>query len=202
MSLDQRLDQSERRTRRQGPLVDVEQLEPFVRSNTAWMLAVAVRILQDKGHAEDAVQVAFTKILTNIDGFEGRSALKTWMHRIVVNEALMILRKIKRRQEQSIDGLMPEFDGSGCRVEFVLTETETPEELLEKAQTSRAVSAAINQLPDPYRIVLCLRDIEELSTLEVCEMLDISEANVKVRLHRARAALKKLLEPVLKGQKP
>ncbi len=202
MSLDQRLDQSERRTGRQGPLVDVEQLEPFVRSNTAWMLAVAVRILQDKGHAEDAVQVAFTKILTNIDGFEGRSALKTWMHRIVVNEALMILRKIKRRQEQSIDGLMPEFDGSGCRVEFVLTETETPEELLEKAQTSRAVSAAINQLPDPYRIVLCLRDIEELSTLEVCEMLDISEANVKVRLHRARAALKKLLEPVLKGQKP
>jgi RNA polymerase sigma-70 factor (ECF subfamily) len=202
MSLDQRLDQSEGRTRRQGPLVDVEQLEPFVRSNTAWMLAVAVRILQDKGHAEDAVQVAFTKISTNIDGFEGRSALKTWMHRIVVNEALMILRKIKRRQEQSIDGLMPEFDGSGCRVEFDLTETETPEELLEKAQTSRAVSAAINRLPDPYRIVLCLRDIEELSTLEVCEMLDISEANVKVRLHRARAALKKLLEPVLKGQKP
>ena len=75
MSLDQRLDQSEGRTGRQGPLVDVEQLEPFVRSNTAWMLAVAVRILQDKGHAEDAVQVAFTKILTNIDGFEGRSAL-------------------------------------------------------------------------------------------------------------------------------
>ena len=162
----------------------------------------ALKFLQDKGHAEDAVQVAFTKILTNIDGFEGRSALKTWMHRIVVNEALMILRKIKRRQEQSIDGLMPKFDGSGCRVEFDLTETETPEELLEKAQTSRAVSAAINQLPDPYRIVLCLRDIEELSTLEVCEMLDISEANVKVRLHRARAALKKLLEPVLKGQKP
>lgn len=202
MGLDQRSDQSAGPARAPDLMADVARLEAFVRANTAWMLAVAVRILQDKGHAEDAVQAAFAKILTNIESFEGRSALKTWMHRIVVNEALMILRKIKRRQEQSIDGLMPAFDGSGCRVVDDLTETETPEILLGKAQTSRAVSAAINQLPDPYRVVLCLRDIEGLSTHEVCEALGISEANVKVRLHRARAALKKLLDPVLRGKKP
>lgn len=172
--------------------------EEFVRSHIGWMLAVARRVLQDDGLAEDAVQVAFTKVFSKLETFEGRSALKTWMHRIVVNEALMILRKNKRRREEPIDALLPEFDARNCRIEPFLTEFATPETMLQDSQTSRHVNQMIANLPDSYRIVLILRDIEGLSTREVGEALDMSETNVKVRLHRARAALKKLLEPFFK----
>jgi len=157
-------------------------------------------MLRDQGLAEDTVQAAFASIFRTLGKFEGRSSLKTWMHRIVANQALMQLRKARRLQETSIDALLPEFDASGCRVEEAWRIVETPEALLAKSQTKGAVLALIDTLPDTYRIVLVLRDIEELSTAEVAEMLELTEANVKVRLHRARAALKKLLEPLLRGQ--
>jgi RNA polymerase sigma-70 factor (ECF subfamily) len=178
---------------------DMSDIAAFVRLHSAWMLPVAQRILQDKGHAEDAVQTGFAKIFANIDSFEDRSSLKTWMHRIIVNEALTSLRRIKGRKEDSIDELLPEFDGAACRIDADVSQLVTPENLLQRAQTHATVSAAIRLLPEKYRAVLCLRDIEELSTSEVSAALGISETNVKVRLHRARAALKKLLEPLHRG---
>ncbi len=176
--------------------------ERFVRKHAGWMLAVARRILGDLHYAEDAVQSAFAQIFANLERFEGRSALKTWMHRVVVNEALQGLRRQHRAKTQSIDALLPLFDENGCRVQDDWMSHETPERLMEQAQTRSLVSESIDSLPDPYRIVLILRDIEELSTAEVAKMLELSEANVKVRLHRARAALKKLLEPVIGRQEP
>ncbi|MEX0317541.1 MAG: sigma-70 family RNA polymerase sigma factor [Ruegeria sp.] len=173
--------------------------EHIVRDNIAWMLAVAQRILNDRAIAEDAVQLAFTKIHRSLDGFEGRSSLKTWMHRFVVNEALMLLRKQKRKNEQPIDPLLPIFDDNGCRVDDPLIVSETSEDQLQSRQVRDLLNEKIDALPDQYRIVLVLRDIEGMSTSEVAEALDLSEANVKVRLHRARAALKKLLEPMMRG---
>lgn len=173
--------------------------ESIVRDNIAWMLAVARRILQDPAMSEDAVQNAFSKIHQNLDEFEGRSNLKTWMHRIVVNEALMLLRKIKRKNEQSIDPLLPEFDQNGCRIDNPFIVPETSENQLQTQQVREIIKGKIAALPEQYRIVLVLRDIEELSTSDVSEALGLSEANVKVRLHRARAALKKLLEPMMRG---
>ncbi|MEP0047194.1 MAG: sigma-70 family RNA polymerase sigma factor [Roseobacter sp.] len=177
------------------------EISKLVREHSDWMLGAALRILKDRAHAEDAVQVAFTRIWSKFHAFEGRSALQTWMHRVVVNEALMTLRKIKRRKERSIDDLLPVFDESGCRVELEDNTTSTPEALLSRRQTYDHVRAAIMSLPDKYRLVLCLRDIAGFSTAETSEALELSEANVKVRLHRARAALKTLLEPHMKGQK-
>lgn len=181
--------------------LSAEELTLFVREHSDWMLGVSFRILRDQAHAEDAVQVAFSKIWSKLETFEGRSAMRTWMHRIVTNEALMILRKIKRQNEHSIDDLLPVFDGKGCRVEYDLKEVATPEALLSQRETHDQVRHAIMSLPEKYRIVLCLRDIEGLSTSETSKALDVSEANVKVRLHRARAALKKLLEPHVKENK-
>ncbi|MEP2631798.1 MAG: sigma-70 family RNA polymerase sigma factor [Hyphomicrobiales bacterium] len=178
-----------------------DEVEQLVRAHADWMLSAAVRILRDRAHAEDAVQVAFTKIWSKLHAFEDRSALGTWMHRIVVNEALMILRKIKRRNERSIDDLLPVFDEGGFRVELEKNSPATPEALLSRRQTHDHVRDAIMTLPDKYRLVLCLRDIEGFSTVETSKALELSEANVKVRLHRARAALKTLLEPHIKGQK-
>lgn len=174
--------------------------ERLVRLHVGWMLAVATRIVRDPHHAEDAVQNAFANIFGKIDDFGGRSALKTWMHRIVVNESLMLLRKVKRAETVSIDELQPQFDAKGCRFEDRWATLQTPEALLLQSDMRAQVMENIDLLPDTYRIILVLRDIEELTTREVAEALEISEANVKVRLHRARAALKRLLEPLVKGQ--
>ena len=173
--------------------------ERFVRQHMGWMLAVAKRIVRDAHHAEDAVQNAFAKIFDNIGSFNRQSALKTWMHRIVVNECLMLMRKAGRVEPLPIDDLLPVFDENGCRIEDPWETVETPENLVMRADIRALVNEKIGILPDNYRIVLILRDIEELSTQDVAEMLEISEANVKVRLHRARAALKRLLEPLLRG---
>lgn len=174
--------------------------ERFVRSNIAWMRAVARRILRDDGLADDCVQEAFLKAFGKIDGFEGRASLKTWLHRITVNEALMKLRVLKRLGEQSIDELMPEFDKNGCRIEAPWPSLATTEEIVERKSTRALVLSKIRELPENYRIVLLLRDIEEMETAEVAKLLSLSQSNVKVRLHRARAALKKLLEPLLRGE--
>jgi len=172
----------------------------FVESNIGWMLAVSRRFLRDNAMSEDAVQNAFVNIFRALERFEGRSTLKTWMHRIVVNESLAILRKHNRLKENSIEDLQPEFDDNGCRYEDRWAAFETPENMLQQSQMRDRIHDRINALPDNYRIILLLRDIEEMSTAEVAEMLGLSETNVKVRLHRARSALKKLLEPLMKGQ--
>ncbi len=172
----------------------------FVRAHAAWMLAVARRILKDADLAQDAVQTGLVNIFKNLHSFDGRSSVRTWMYRIVVNEALQTVRKRQALAEEPIDDLMPVFDASGCREEQRWATIETPESLLQRAQTRARVAEGIARLPDAYRVVLVLRDIEELSTQEVATLLDLSEANVRIRLHRARAALKKRLEPVLRGE--
>lgn len=172
----------------------MDDLRSFVRSHTGWMLGVAIRILLDRQYAEDAVQTSFTKIITKSDDFNGTGSFRGWMHRIVINEALMLRRKVQRRNEVHIDALLPEFDKGGCRIDPQLAETVTPEMMLQDAQLVQAVTMAIQTLPEQYRIIICLRDIEGLSIKETASLLEITEENVKVRLHRARSALKKLLQ--------
>lgn len=162
------------------------------------MLAVATRVLRDADLAQDAVQLAFVQIFKKIDQFEGRSKLRSWMHRITVNEALMLLRKTKRFKETSIDHLLPEFDQSGCRIDDILGSDQSSEANLNTKQVNDLVRGKINELPEQYRIVLILRDMEGYSTIEVAELLNLTQANTKVRLHRSRAALKKLLDPYMK----
>ncbi len=174
--------------------------EVLVRDNISWMLALAQRILRDQALAEDAVQNAFIAGLRGLPTFEGRSSVKTWLHRITVNECLMKLRKQKQLNEKPIDEYLPEFDRHNCRIEAPWPVLSRAEDFLESERTRALVAEKISVLPGTYRIVLQLRDIEGYSTDEVAELLEISPGNVKVRLHRARAALKKLLEPVLRGE--
>jgi RNA polymerase sigma-70 factor (ECF subfamily) len=176
------------------------QPQQLVVENIAWMLKLAERLLQDRGLAEDAVQDAFISAFRGLEKFEQRSSLKTWLHRITVNAALTRLRQKKRRAEQSIDDDLPEFDQYDCRLESPWQSLMSLEEVIESNDLCQRVNESINTLPDSYRIVLQLRDIEGYDTREVAEQLELSEANVKVRLHRARAALKKRLEPILRGE--
>lgn len=174
--------------------------EGFVRENAGWMLAVARRYLRDEALAEDCVQESFCSAFASLGRFQGRSRLRSWLHRIVVNAALMRLRTIRRRQEHPLDDILPALEGETGLIALEWCETDTPLRALERSETCAVVSAAIARLPAAYREVLMMRDIDDMDTAEVAAALGLSEANVKVRLHRARRALKALLEPLLMSQ--
>lgn len=194
------MEKTENRDKQSNKTIDASLAEDMVRDNIDWMIIVAQRLLSDRALAEDAVQDAFISAFRSYHKFENRSSLKTWLHRITVNSALMKLRKIKRLSEQTIDAFLPEFDQYDCRIEARWNNITSIEDIIENEQSQAQVHAAIDKLPDAYRNVLLLRDIEGYDTREVSELLELSESNVKVRLHRARAALKKLIEPLLRGE--
>ena len=175
------------------------EFERVIRQHGGSMLAVARRLAGNEADAHDCLQEAFLQAFDKLDSFEGRAALRTWLHRIVVNTCLMALRRRKRKNEQPIDPLMPEFDANGCRLEPTWRLEESADSLVQRQEVRALVLSAIDQLPDSYRIVLVLRDIEEYNTDEVAKLLETNPGVVKTRLHRARAALKKLLEPVFSG---
>jgi RNA polymerase sigma-70 factor (ECF subfamily) len=170
----------------------------LVRTHGARLLAVARRLLRDEDDARDALQDAFLSAFRSLDGFKEGAQLSTWLHRIVVNAALMRLRARKRRPEDPIEDLLPAFLEDGHRAHAENPDDpwrESAEVALERKETRAFVRACIDRLPDPYRTVLLLRDIEDLDTEETARMLEITPNNVKVRLHRARQALRALLDP-------
>lgn len=173
---------------------DAASREDLVRTHGPRLLAVARRLLANEDDAHDCVQEAFLQAFRNLHRFEGRSTLATWLHRILVNAALMQLRARERRREEPIDDLLPRFAEDGHRVEPAAARPPAVEAALEREDTTRLVRAAIARLPESYRIVLVLRDIEGYETGETAALLETTSGAVKVRLHRARAALKTLLE--------
>ncbi len=166
------------------------------------MLAVARRMLRHEEEARDAVQEAFVLAFRGLPRFEGQSRLGTWLHRIVVNAALMKLRRRRAHPEESIEPLLPTFLDDGHSTTSYSDWPESADRMLERAEVRERVRASIDRLPATYRTVLLLRDIEELDTGEVAEALGISANAVKIRLHRARQALRELLDPHLRQGEP
>ena len=175
---------------------DADAFEALVREHGGRMLAVAGRFLRCQQERDDAVQEAFISAFRGIHGFDEQSALSTWLHRITVNCCLMRLRSTRRRNESSIDELLPMFDETGHQTHRTPAWDDDAHEKLASSETRQQVRACIDQLPDSYRMVLLLRDIEELDTEQTARRLKTSIANVKTRLHRARQALRTLLEPM------
>jgi RNA polymerase sigma-70 factor, ECF subfamily len=169
--------------------------EQFARRFGGPMYVVASRLLRSEEDRSDAVQDSFLSALYAIDRFEGKSKLGTWLHRIVVNACLMKLRASGRGTQVSIDGLLPQFDRSGHHARPIRRWPNAPDERLMREETRSLVRSCIDRLPDEYRVVLLLRDIEELSTDETAAILGTTTGAVKTRLHRARQALRSLLEP-------
>jgi RNA polymerase sigma-70 factor (ECF subfamily) len=169
----------------------------LVRQYSPRLLAAARRILGNEHDAQDALQEAFLSAFKAIGQFSGTAKLSTWLHRIVVNAALMKLRSRRRKPEESIEELLPRFDDQGEWSSRVVS-WETPNDtLLQRQQTRALVRRCIDRLPDTYRTMLLLRDIEELDTEEAALLLGITTNAVKIRLHRARQALRTLLEQEL-----
>jgi RNA polymerase sigma-70 factor (ECF subfamily) len=178
--------------------VSLEQrLEQTVRVHTPRLLAVARRLLGSADDAEDTVQEAFALALAALDGFEERSQLSTWLHRITVNVALTKLRARRRNLEQLSADPLPANQAEGAEPSSEEVSAFNTEELLERREDGELLLACIEQLPEQYRRVIVLRDVEELDTRSVAQMLGVTDGVVKVRLHRARQALRVRLMPQL-----
>lgn len=169
--------------------------EYLVRAYSGRLLVVAKRFLGQDQDAQDAVQDAFLSAFKAVGDFEGNSKLSTWLHRIVVNACLMKLRTRKRKRERTVEELLPHFVSDGHRDQVEPSWAVTFDTAVQSRETREIVRQRIEELPESYRTVLLLRDIEELSTEETAARLDLSVSAVKTRLHRARQALKTLLDP-------
>jgi RNA polymerase sigma-70 factor (ECF subfamily) len=160
------------------------------------MLSSARRFFSCEHDCRDAVQDAFLSAFRSLDQFEGGAALGTWLHRIQVNACLMKLRSQSRNRTVSMSDLLPTFDESGHHTDPVQPWEEMPPARLSREEMRAQVRACIQRLPESYRIVLILRDIDELNTEETAQRLGIAPGAVKTRLHRARQALRTLLRPI------
>jgi RNA polymerase sigma-70 factor (ECF subfamily) len=173
--------------------------ERVVRDFGPAMRAVARRMLRNDEEADDALQEAFLAAFKAVARFEARSSLATWLHRIAVNAALMRLRRKQGRASEGsggeIDELLPEFVGLGVFSAPQARWSELPEDPLARAELCTRVRAAVEELSEPYRTAVLLRDIEGLSNEELAEALGVSVNAAKIRVHRGRQALRALLEP-------
>ena len=158
-------------------------------------------LLKNQSEAEDAAQETVIKVYTNLHLFRGDARFRTWVLSIARNEGLGRLRKLGVRREESLESGSEE--ASGDFTPAILTSwREVPAAALEQKELGEILRKAIDGLPEIYRNIVVLRDIEELDIRETAAVLGISEAAVKVRLHRARAMLQKQLAPQLKAFAP
>ena len=171
----------------------------LLRDHAGALVLLARRFLDDETDVQDVVQEALASAVSGREGFRGESTLRTWLHRITVNAALKRLRTVQRRAEVDVGELLPVFDAHGGRIESLHAPPTPTDALVESREIRMRVREAIAMLPDIYRTAVLLRDIEGYSTSEAAMALGITEGALKVRLHRGRAALKKLLEPELRG---
>jgi RNA polymerase sigma-70 factor (ECF subfamily) len=162
------------------------------------MLAAARRILQRDEDAQEAVQEAFLSAFQAIDRFEGAASIGTWLHRIAINAALMKLRRLDRRQERPVEDLLPAHDGDGRFLEPPAAWGEAADEPALRQEARELVREKIAELPEIYRIALTLRDIEGLTNDELAEALGVTVNAAKIRVHRARQALRTLLDPYMR----
>ncbi|MDQ7007219.1 MAG: sigma-70 family RNA polymerase sigma factor [Acidobacteriota bacterium] len=176
--------------------------EELVRDEGGRLLSVIRRYLRDEEEARDALQETFLSAFRALDRFEGGAQLSTWLHRIAVNAALMRLRSRGRRPEGSIEELLPHFREDGHHARPVGPWRPEALEALEREETRRFVRRSIDALPENYRNVLLLRDIEGFDTSETAVMLGVTPNAVKIRLHRARQALRTLLAREMGGEAP
>lgn len=174
---------------------DLPAFEELVSGHERRVYTLALRLLQNPHDAEDVTQQAFISALENLAGFREESSFATWLHRIATHAALKVIRKRKGLDTVSLEEATEPSneDGAIPHPEFIADWKESPEHLVEHNETRRLLDDALAQLDEKHRLVFVLRDVEGLSVRETAEALGLSEANVKVRLLRARLQLRERL---------
>jgi RNA polymerase sigma-70 factor (ECF subfamily) len=176
---------------------DTSVLEILMERYSPRIYRVAFGITRSHGDAEEVVQDVFVTLFRKIDSFEGRAALGTWLYRVAANAALIKRRGKRAEVEVHLEDYLPTFEADGHRegdrTMLLADWSETPERELLSGEAREILEEGLALLPDHYRAILVLRDVEELSNEEVAEALGESVASVKSRLHRARMALREVL---------
>jgi RNA polymerase sigma-70 factor (ECF subfamily) len=165
----------------------------LMRRHNQRLFRLARAVVRDDREAEDVVQEAYVRAFTHLDQFEGRARFATWLSRIALHEALARVRRGRRF------AALPEEETLS---DLPVTARSGPEDRAANRELAVALAAAVDALPESHRAVFVLREVEGLSTAETAEVLGLSQPNVKVRLHRARAALRADLERRLGGEVP
>jgi len=179
---------------KQAKAGDFGAFEQLVNRHETRVYTVAMNILRQRQDAEDVVQTALLKALENLDGFREEAAFSTWVRRIAVNEALKVLRKRRGQRTVSMEkGALENEEGRIPHPGYVACWRGNPAEIVERKNLRDILDRAIGALPEKQRLVFVLRDVEGMSVRETAEILGISEPNVKVRLLRARLALREKL---------
>ncbi|MEE9304913.1 MAG: sigma-70 family RNA polymerase sigma factor [bacterium] len=168
---------------------DEEACEALVRQYQERVFALISRMTGDPDRVEDIAQEVFLKAFRSLKSFRGGSRFYTWLYRITVNTVLNTMRSQGRRQETSLDAL------GGLEVQA--DADMEPAEVTARLELARRVREAIDQLEEPYRVIIYLRELEDLSYEEIAEVVELPVGTVKSRLFRARQHLKGLLQDLL-----
>jgi len=171
---------------------DARALRKLVDLYSPKLYNVALRILRHAEDAEDAVQEALLTAINKLDQFDGRSSFFTWIYRIAVNASLMALRKRRSRSRREESFEVPRY-AELRRREFADWGADPARKIL-NAEMQQVMEQAIDRLPEKYRVVFVLRDLEGQATQATSQLLGITPANVKIRLMRARMFLRERLE--------
>jgi RNA polymerase sigma-70 factor (ECF subfamily) len=184
---------------RQARAGDLAAFEELVSRHERQVYTVALRIVQNAHDAEDVAQTAFLSALEHLPGFREEASFATWLYRIVTHAALKIIRKRKGLDTVSLEAATEAQDDRDTipHPEFIADWRQSPEELVQRNETRQLLDDALAQLDEKHRLVFVLRDVEGLSVRETADALGLSEANVKVRLLRARLQLRERLTQVL-----
>jgi RNA polymerase sigma-70 factor (ECF subfamily) len=169
----------------------VAAFDKLVRRYDRRMLRIAQSVTHNREEAEDAVQEAFLKAYQKLDQFRENATFSSWMIRIVLNEALMKLRKQRTFREESLDG--DSSNDSDALPRDVTDWSPNPQELYGATEFREILIKCLGRLQPALRVVFVLRDVEDLSISETCEVLNLSEAAIKSRLFRARLRLRETL---------
>lgn len=176
---------------------DAGALEALMGRHAGRVYRLAYGITRNPADAEEVVQDVFLTVVRKGGSFEGQATLATWMYRVTMNAALNRRRGKRRELEVSLEEHLPTYTENGHRAgdrsDLLVDWSSTPEEWVLSGESRRVLENAIDSLPDHYRAVLVLRDVEELSNEEVASIVGDSLASVKSRLHRARMALREQL---------
>jgi RNA polymerase sigma-70 factor (ECF subfamily) len=173
---------------------DPQALRHLVTANTQRLFRAAWSILKDRGEAEEAVQSAYLSAFAAIDRFEGRSTLSTWLTRIAINEALGRQRSAQRRRRQLEDKGVAMLDDYRAALSRG-SDSAAPDASVARMQLRGLLEEAIGKLPEQFRTVFVLRDVEGLSVEDTAEALGVPGNTVKTRLMRARRKLQDMLAP-------
>lgn len=180
---------------------DASAFEEIVTRYQNRVYRLTCRLTGNDADALDVLQDTFLQVFRHLASFRGESRFGTWLYRIATNAALMHRRVQARQPTESLDAFLPRFDAAGAhlRTPAELQVAARADELLDRQLLAEKARVALERLPEPYRVAFVLRDLQEISTRDVAEVLGVEPATVRQRVHRARLMLQGYLSDLVGG---